>query len=77
MEWVTIEHPGTGGRARVARSALPFHLRAGWQEAPDPQLEYSQPDQSEILESGPGDGQAAGPQPKTSRRRADTTRTGE
>ena len=34
MEWITIQHPATGGHARVAASALPHYLRCGWQEAP-------------------------------------------
>jgi hypothetical protein len=28
--WVTVTHPATGGTARIAESAVPHYLRAGW-----------------------------------------------
>jgi hypothetical protein len=37
MNWLTVTHPSTGGTARVSEAALPYHLRAGWTVAPDPE----------------------------------------
>ena len=37
MTWLTVAHPRTRGRARIAASALPHHLRAGWTVAAGPE----------------------------------------
>jgi hypothetical protein len=37
MEWTWIEHPVTGLRTRIARSALAHHLRCGWVEVAAPE----------------------------------------
>jgi hypothetical protein len=93
MEWVWIEHPVTGGKTRIARSALADHLRCGWVETeppePDPVaqikegLEHVQatcgtPENAPSPEDvPPGEADDTAKPEKKSRRRAGNTETGE